>query len=165
MIRITPATTNDFKTIQDIAYKTWPATYGAILSEEQLSYMLTNFYSEETLKDNLVNKGHHFILALEDDNCLGFTSFEHNYQNKNKTHIHKIYILPETQGKGIGKILLDAVELSGLEIGSDILSLNVNRYNTALGFYKKIGFEITEEVDITFGEGYLMEDYIMEKRL
>lgn len=165
MITITPATSNDFKTIQDIAYKTWPATYGTILSEEQLSYMLTNFYSEETLKDNLVNKGHHFILALEDDNCLGFASFEHNYQNKNITHIHKIYILPETQGKGIGKKLLDAVEQSGIKETSQIISLNVNRYNTALGFYKKNGFEITQEVDIAFGEGYLMEDYIMEKKL
>lgn len=57
------------------------------------------------------------------------------------------------------------MEQSALKEESEIISLNVDRYNTALNFYKKISFEITEEVDITFGEGYLMEDYIMEKKL
>jgi UDP-MurNAc hydroxylase len=33
-----------------------------------------------------------------------------------------------------------------------------------LNFCKKIGFEVIEEVDIEIGNGYLMEDYVMEKR-
>lgn len=164
MIRLFEAMTQDLKTIQEIAYQTWPATYGKILSKEQLNYMLSQFYSEESLKNNVQN-GHHFLLAKEDNIALGFVSYEHNYKQEPVTRIHKIYILPQTQGKGIGKLLIDAVEDLAKENHSVALSLNVNRFNKALTFYQKIGFEIIGEEDIEIGRGYLMEDYKMEKKL
>jgi ribosomal protein S18 acetylase RimI-like enzyme len=73
--------------------------------------------------------------------------------------------LPETQGKGIGKKVIDEIEKLALDNNSTALILNVNRFNTALGFYKKIGFEVVDEVNIDIGNGYLMEDYVMEKQL
>lgn len=165
MITIIPATSNDYKTIQDIARLTWPVTYGEILSKAQLDYMLDAFYNEEILKDSVANKGHHFVLAKEGEETLGFASYEHHYNQKNQTKIHKIYILPQTQGKGIGKKLIDYVEKAAKENGSEILSLNVNRFNKALHFYQKLGFEIVDEVNIELEHGYLMEDYVMEKKL
>jgi ribosomal protein S18 acetylase RimI-like enzyme len=42
------------------------------------------------------------------------------------------------------------------------LELNVNKYNPALGFYKKLGFSVISEEVIEIGEGYVMDDYIME---
>ena len=43
------------------------------------------------------------------------------------------------------------------------LFLNVNKYNNALHFYLKQGFfKIREEV-IDIGNGYVMDDYVMEK--
>jgi GNAT superfamily N-acetyltransferase len=165
MATITKATSSDYKTIQEIAYQTWPDTYGAILSKEQLDFMLDAFYSEAALNDNVVSKGHHFLLAKEDDIVLGFASFEHNYQENNRTRIHKIYVLPQTQGKGIGNTLIGHIEKLAIENHSAALSLNVNRLNKAYTFYQKKGFEVIEEVDIEIGHGYLMEDYVREKRL
>jgi ribosomal protein S18 acetylase RimI-like enzyme len=163
MITIVTATANDYKTIQDIAHQTWPIAYGEILSKAQLDYMLDAFYNEEALKDSVANKGHYFVLAKEDEETLGFASYEHNYNEKQQTKIHKIYILPQTQGKGIGKILIDFVESVAKENDSNALSLNVNRFNKALHFYQKLGFEITDEINIELDHGYLMEDYVMEK--
>jgi GNAT superfamily N-acetyltransferase len=163
MFTIIPATPNDYKTIQDIAHQTWPLTYGEILSSEQLDYMLDAFYNEEAIKDSIANKGHYFILAKEGEETLGFASYEYHYEQKNQTKIHKIYILPETQGKGVGKLLIDHVEKEAKDKGSEILSLNVNRYNKALHFYQKIGFQIKAKIDIELDHGYLMEDYVMEK--
>jgi len=165
MISIIPATTNDYKTIQNIALQTWPIAYGEILSKAQLDYMLDAFYNEEALKDSVANKGHHFILAKEGKETLGFASYEHHYNQKQQTKIHKIYILPETQGKGIGKKLIDFIEKVAKENDSMALSLNVNRFNKALYFYQKLGFEIVGEVDIELDHGYLMEDYILEKKI
>jgi GNAT superfamily N-acetyltransferase len=165
MITITEATSNDFKTIQDIAHQTWPETYGDILSKEQLDYMLGAFYSEAALSDNVNTKGHYFLLAKENEVVLGFAAYEHNYQENNRTRIHKIYILPQTQGKGIGKRLIEYIEKLAIENHSEALSLNVNRFNKALTFYQKIGFEIITEENIEIGHGYLMEDYVMEKSL
>jgi ribosomal protein S18 acetylase RimI-like enzyme len=163
MISIIPATANDYKTIREIAIQTWPIAYGEILSKTQLDYMLDAFYNEEALKDSVLNKGHHFILAKEGEETLGFASYEHHYNQKAQTKIHKIYILPETQGKGIGKTLIDFIESKAKEDHSTSLSLNVNRFNKALHFYKKLGFEIVDEVNIELDHGYLMEDYVMEK--
>lgn len=165
MLIISEAVNVDFKTIQEIAYQSWPDTYGAILSKEQIDYMLNLFYSEETLNENLNNKGHRFILVFEDAVCLGFASYEHNYLNKNGTRLHKIYLLPEAKGKGAGKLLIDTIENLARENQSIALSLNVNRSNKALTFYQKIGFTVVSEEDIELDFGYIMEDFKMEKLL
>lgn len=165
MITISDATVKDFETIRKIAHKTWPIAYGEILSKAQLDYMLEKMYSDAALTDNLINKGHHFILVNEDNVCLGFASYQHHYLNKNCTRLHKLYLLPESQGKGIGKLLLDRIVLLSKENQSEIISLNVNKFNKATTFYKKIGFEVVAEEDLEIGNGYLMEDYKMELKL
>ena len=163
MITILDAGLNDIKTIQEITNITWPITYGEILSKEQLDYMLRLFYSEEALAKQIENKEQLFYLISDSESIIGFIGIEHNYKNEAITKIHKIYLLPETQGKGIGKKVFDEIQNMALENNSKALLLNVNRFNTALGFYKKIGFEVAEEVNIEIGNGYLMEDYVMEK--
>lgn len=165
MITISEAGLNDIKTIQKITNITWPITYGEILSKEQLDYMLDLFYSDEALTKQIQNKEQLFYLISDSEATIGFIGIEHNYKNEPATKIHKIYLLPETQGKGIGKKVIDEIGKLALDNKSTALILNVNRFNTALGFYKKIGFEIKEEVDIEIGNGYLMEDYVMAKRL
>ena len=166
MITISEAALSDIKQIQNIVHITWPITYGEILSKEQLDYMLDLFYSDEALLDQYNKKEQLFYMIYEDqtDN-IGFIGIEHNYMGKAVTKIHKIYLLPETQGKGIGKKVIDEIGILALKNNSKTLLLNVNRFNTALGFYKKIGFDIVDEVNIEIGNGYLMEDYVMEKPL
>ena len=163
MITILDAGLNDIKTIQEITNITWPITYGEILSKEQLDYMLGLFYSEEALAKQIENKEQLFYLISDSESIIGFIGIEHNYKNEAITKIHKIYLLPETQGKGIGKKVFDEIQKMALENNSKGLLLNVNRFNTALGFYKKIGFEVAEEINIEIGNGYLMEDYVMGK--
>ena len=164
MTTITEATKEDFETIRRIAHKAWPVAYGKILSKAQLDYMLEKMYSDAALLDNL-NKGHHFMLAKENSVCLGFASIEHSYLNEKCTRLHKIYLLPETQGKGLGKMLLERIIALAKENQSDRISLNVNRFNKAYAFYKKMGFEVVAEEDLAIGNGYLMEDYKMEKKI
>jgi len=165
MISISEAGLGDIKTIQEITNITWPITYGEILSQTQLDYMLGLFYSHEALAKQIENKEQLFYLILDSEAVIGFIGIEHQYKNEAITKIHKIYLLPETQGKGYGKKVFDFIEELALENNSKQLLLNVNRFNAALNFYKKIGFEIKETVDIEIGNGYLMEDYVMGKTL
>ena len=165
MITISEAALSDIKQIQNIVDITWPITYGKILSKEQLAYMLGLFYSNEALTLQYNKKEQLFYMIYEDGTNLGFIGIEHNYNGETVTKIHKIYLLPETQGKGIGKKVIDEIGKLASDNNSTALVLNVNRFNSALGFYKKIGFEIVDEVNIDIGNGYLMEDYVMEKRL
>jgi GNAT superfamily N-acetyltransferase len=139
--------------IKQIAYDTWPATFGEIISPQQIAYMLEWMYDVDALKKQIKESGHVFILAVENGEYFGYASYETNYKNQPKTKIHKIYILPKSQGKGVGRMLMDTV------------TLNVNRQNNAVDFYKRIGFEITGHENIDIGEGFLMEDYILDKKL
>ncbi len=162
---ITVATKEQLPIVRDLAYQIWPDTYGTILSKVQLDFMLDKFYSIANLEEQMLEKNQVFMLIQDDEKYLGFCAYELNIDNSNKTKLHKIYVLPETQGKGVGKLLLEKVEGIAKNAGNSHLILNVNRFNKALDFYRYKGFVITEEVDIEIGHGYLMEDYIMEKPL
>ncbi len=67
MIIITPATEAQLPFIQIIAHQTWPDTFAAILSPDQISYMLEMMYSTDALKTQLNEKNHFFLLAQERD--------------------------------------------------------------------------------------------------
>lgn len=163
-MQILQADKSQLHIIRDLAYKIWPDAYGEILSEAQLDYMLENFYAIPALEAQMENH-HIFLLAEENGIFYGFAAYEVNCNATGKTKLHKIYVLPETQGKGLGKLLLAEVEKAALQAGNHILFLNVNRYNIAQEFYKRLGFEIVHEEDIEIGNGYLMEDFVMEKPL
>ena len=122
-------------------------------------------YSVASLQKQANEKGHRFILATENEIPVGFASYEFNYNKKPKTKIHKIYILPNQQGKGIGKILIDFIINKAKERHQKGLILNVNKNNIAIRFYERIGFEISLEEVIDIGNGYVMDDYVMEKSI
>lgn len=164
MIEIVPATSADFATIKNLAYQIWPPTYSNILSQQQLEYMLELFYDEKALQKNVI-ENHQFILIRENGVEVGFADYELHYKKEPTTRIHKIYVLPETQGKGYGKKMIQYIENKALEAYDIKLSLNVNRFNKAKYFYESQGFRIAFEEDVELDFGYLMEDFRMEKGL
>jgi len=165
MIQITVATKQDYTLIQQIAHQTWPETFGSILSAAQIAYMLEMMYSIPALTEQIEENGYIFLLAKDEEKYLGFAAYELFYQNLSKTKLHKIYILPEAQGKGVGKLLINRVAEIAVQNQNEVLSLNVNRNNPAINFYEKLGFTKVAEEDIPIGQGFLMEDFVMEKRL
>lgn len=166
MVEIIRADIPHIPAIQEVAKKTWPVTFGNILSKTQISYMLEMMYSTPSLRDQMREKKHVFILALDETKVVGFASYETNHQRSDKTKIHKIYILPDMQGKGVGKALIQHIGKEALGVNNPTLVLNVNRHNkAALGFYHRAGFITTAEENIPIGQGYLMEDFVLEFKI
>lgn len=161
-MQIRKAGLEDYEIINDLALKTWHDTYDKILSPKQVTYMLDMMYSREAITEQIAIKGHHFLLLSESEKYLGFASYELNYLS-GTTKLHKLYVLPETQGKGAGRLLITAIEEAAVNNNNDIVSLNVNRYNDAVNFYLKNGYTKAGEEDINIGNGYIMEDFIMQK--
>ena len=153
---------SDIPAIQHIAQVTWEATYGSIISREQFEYMIQLIYSTEALEKQM-DGGHHFYLLTEHGEAIGFIDVEKI--NDTRTKLHKIYLLPGQQGKNYGKLLINFTIEKAKENNSSILQLNVNRYNKARQFYEKQGFVVKYEDDIDIGNGYFMNDYIMELAL
>lgn len=163
-MQILPATELHIPQIRQVAYDTWPVTYSRIISEKQMSYMLGWMYSAESLARQMNEQGHKFLVAMEEQQCLGFASYELDYKKPGTTKIHKLYILPQTQGKGVGRKLMDAIATTAIQHDNHTITLNVNRENKAVDFYKRIGFEIIASEDIDIGEGLFMKDFILEVR-
>jgi diamine N-acetyltransferase len=162
-MNISVATTSELDIIKDLAHAIWPSAYGAILSQAQLAYMLDKLYSIEALKEQLLEKNQVFLLLEEEGEYLGFCAYELNCDSSGNTKLHKLYVLPNTQGKGLGKLLLNEVEKIALAHANKGVFLNVNRFNKAQEFYLAMGYTIIKTEDIDIGSGYLMEDYIMQK--
>jgi diamine N-acetyltransferase len=155
---------DDLNTIGYLAYQVWPAAYKDILTFDQLHYMLQHFYSPAALKEQMMTKHHQFLLAeTEDEEPVGFASFSIHQPGVYK--LHKLYVLPATQGRNVGKSLLEFVEDECRAAGATRLLLNVNRFNRARVFYEKLGYTISKEENVDIGNGFQQEDYVMEKRL
>lgn len=165
MITLRLATLNDIPVIREIAEKTWFVSYQGIITPEQIRYMLDNMYSAANIEKAILDPHQAFWLAEKDDQVLGFCGIEHDYPEANFTRIHKLYILPDTQGMGIGKILLNHVGKEAASHGNQYLHLNVNKYNKAVHFYQKSGFSVASEEVLDIGNGYVMDDFIMTKAL
>ncbi len=159
------ATKAQLQIVQDLAHQIWFSTYSTIISIDQIHYMLDLMYSIASLEKQLLVQKHQFLLLQQDNLFYGYAAYELNYNNSTKTKLHKLYVLPQKQGAGLGKLLLSEIEKNAKEANNTALILNVNRHNKAKDFYLKNQFQITDTIDLGIGKGYLMEDYIMEKLL
>jgi ribosomal protein S18 acetylase RimI-like enzyme len=164
MIEIKHAQINDLPIINQLAHEIWPYAYLEILGEAQLKYMLDKIYSLPSLEHQLAVLNHSFILATENNIPIGFASYSPHDDNA-VYHLNKIYVLPDQQGKNIGKKMLDHIISAIKKSGASSLQLNVNRYNKALHFYEKQGFKVIRKEDIEIGSGYFMNDYVLEMHL
>ena len=149
----------DISLIRDLCLRIWPATYSPIISAEQIDYMLEQMYSPSALKEQM-NRGAIFWILYDDSAPMGYASFEHLGNNHYK--LHKIYLLPERQGKGAGRYLLSSIIQHIKGLGGHHLELQVNRANKAVEFYKRLDFYIRETVDLDIGNGFSMNDFIMQ---
>lgn len=164
MVSFKKAEINDWTIIQKIAHETWPFTFGEIIAPEQINYMLEQIYNEDSLKIQMLEKGHNFILAEKDGHSLGFTSYEINYNSEKQIMIHKLYILPDTQGMGLGTKFLNKLSEIALENNNLQLCLKVFFRNVkAIGFYEKFGFKKIGTKATDIGNNYKILDYIMVK--
>ncbi|MEJ7557141.1 MAG: GNAT family N-acetyltransferase [Pedobacter sp.] len=164
MIILRKAKEKDIEIIQEIANNTWYSAYESILSMDQIEYMLDKMYSRGALISQL-QEGHVFLIAEENEKDLGFAGFSLSDPERNTYKLHKLYVLPFAHGKGIGKLLMNEVANIAKNAGAVSLELNVNRNNKAADFYQRAGFKIKETVDLDIGNGFFMNDYVMEKLL
>jgi len=175
-IQITPAGLTDRDFIRSVSERTWPSTYGHIISQAQIDFMLDWMYSNDSLEKQM-NTGCEFYIAStkkenEQWDAVGFcsVSLEEEEEEENgtkkvagaKAHkLNKLYVLPAAQGSGAGKALLNqAIEVAKAS-GSSSLFLQVNKLNTAYTFYLKYGFVKESEFKFDIGNGFFMDDYLM----
>ena len=162
MFEIRHATVSDIPALRDLVFKVWPQTYATILPQDKIDYMLELMYSEASLKKQM-ESGADFIFIDNDSEPVGYASYQE--MDPGIFKLHKLYVLPSQQGKGTGRYMVDYIIDKIKKQGATLLELQVNRGNRARFFYEKIGFTIREEIDLDIGQGFIMDDYIMEIKI
>lgn len=186
-IKITSAGLNDRDFIRSVSERTWPSTYGHIISQAQIDFMLDWMYSDASLEKQMHTGCEFYIASIKNSNvnnldngdwdAVGFCSVspddekkeeENNSTEKvenSKAHkLNKLYVLPLAQGTGAGKALLNKSIEVAKAAGSSSLFLQVNKLNTAYTFYLKHGFIKEQEFKFDIGNGFFMDDYVMRLR-
>ena len=173
-IQITLGGLTDRDFIRSVSERTWPSTYGHIISQEQIDFMLDWMYSDESLEKQMDSGCVFYIASIKKENeqweAVGFCSVSPEEEENNSTEkvegskahkLNKLYVLPAAQGTGTGKALLvKAIEFAKAA-GSSSIFLQVNKHNDAYSFYLKQGFIKEAEFKFDIGNGFYMDDYVM----
>ena len=161
-IIITRAALADRDFIRSVSERTWPSTYGHIISQEQIDFMMNWMYSDESLATQM-NTGCEFYIASikKEDGKLDAVGFCSVSPDEGAHKLNKLYVLPTAQGTGAGKALLNKSIKVAKAAGSTSLFLQVNKLNTAYTFYLKKGFIKESEFKFDIGNGFYMDDYVM----
>ncbi len=162
---IRKATPDDIPLIHSMAEVVFPATYKAILSPEQIDYMMDWMYSPDSLRRQMDEEGHVYHLVFVDGEAAGYVSVQP--EGDALFHLQKIYVLPQFQGMHLGRRLFDCAVsyIRSVHPAPCEMHLNVNRNNPSLRFYEHLGMTKVAEGDFPIGNGYYMNDYIMGLRL
>jgi GNAT superfamily N-acetyltransferase len=163
--QILPAAEADLPALAELAGVIWRACYPGIISRDQIEFMLARMYAPATLRDEILSQGIHFYRLLVGGRFGGFGSIGPT-DNLGMMKLHKLYLLPELQGCGLGSLLLQHCAAEARRLGARRLILAVNKRNSsAIAAYRRNGFEIAESVVTDIGGGFVMDDYIMGRDL
>lgn len=174
--RLDAMTAADFGTVARLGEVIWRSHYTKIIGSAQVDYMLADRYTPEKLSLYLDADDRWLMLLRVDSPTLridtqtarravGYCSYALT-DDPGETKLEQLYLLPESHGKGLGRLMLCHVEEQARVRGRSMLLLQTNKRNAgAIAFYRKAGFTVREEVVFDIGNGFVMDDYVMEKVL
>ena len=162
-VEIRPVTPPEVPAIAALAREIWQATYPGIITQEQIDFMLEQRYGHERLYDDLEDLHKWSDQAFYAGRRVGFAFSE---ICKGEFKLDKLYIHPDVQRQGVGGQLIEHVAARARREGYPCVVLQVNKRNVnAIDSYEKYGFVVRTATVDDIGHGYVMDDYVMEKKL
>ena len=150
-IIIRPWQKGDLASIRRIIWQSWISTYSSFIPESDLKSYFDTHYTEAALLNMFDDPFTEGFVAETDDQIAGFVRLFFN-RDENRLYVRSLYFLPDFQGQGIGRRLLEAAEGYAAGKGIDELWLGVMVKNRqALLFYRKVGFLFVREEPFTMG--------------
>ena len=165
-----PVTTAaDQEKLAAMAHEIWNEYWPPRIGQAQVDYMVKNFQSLEAIRRDMSEHSYDYWFIFVDDSAtshekrlVGYTG-GHPEPETNRYFISKIYLLQDERGHGIAKDVIRFYDDTAISRGFARTYLTVNKYNDgAIRSYLRNGFEIIDSVETDIGNGFIMDDYIME---
>jgi len=164
-IRIVAATEGELAAVAELARVIWRRHYPGMISAAQIEYMLERGYSRAALLRFVTEAGAGLALARLDARLAGFAAW-YRADDPDEIKLDKLYVHQDFHRQGVGQRLIDATADAAQAQRRPTIILNVNKNNAqAIRAYARSGFVIREAVIVDIGGGFVMDDYIMAKRL
>ncbi|MCX5833758.1 MAG: GNAT family N-acetyltransferase [Deltaproteobacteria bacterium] len=151
-IIIRPWLKTDLEDLRRITWQSWIATYSSFIPEIDLKAYFDIYYDRGAFSAVFTDPSAHGYVAEIDDCMAGYARILFN-REENRLYLTALYLLPDFQGRGIGKRLIRAVEEHAAERHIEEIRVGVMVQNSrALGFYEKGGFQFIREEPFTMGK-------------
>jgi ribosomal protein S18 acetylase RimI-like enzyme len=162
MTIIEVSTDRQMDIIESLAREIWTEHYIPIIGKPQVDYMLARYQSKQAVKEQIVAGALYFLME-EGHAFIGYIAV---HQRGDELFLSKIYVQASRRARGYGKQAVQFVEKLAREQGSRKIVLTVNKNNTgAIRAYEKIGFKNVGSRVQDIGDGFIMDDYAMEKTM
>jgi ribosomal protein S18 acetylase RimI-like enzyme len=147
-----------------LAREIWLEHYAPIIGQKQVDYMLEKFQSESAIVEQIGKSYEYFIIKQDAQNAGYLAVVPHN--DANSLLLSKLYVRKSARGHGLGKKALEFVENICRERGIKSIWLTVNKHNShSIEWYCRMGFRNAGPTVQDIGEGFVMDDFRMEKRV
>ena len=163
-ITLEPIRHSEINEIGNLARAIWREHFVKIISAAQIEHMLVGRYTEADLAPYIGGADRWFDVLRVAGEASGFLRCLRTSADELK--IEQIYLTKAQRGKGLGTLMLAHAEARARELGCRSMVLLVNRRNDdAIRAYRQSGFVVKEEQLVDIGNGFVMDDYLMQKTL
>lgn len=145
-----------------LAAEIWTEHYTPIIGSKQVEYMLDLFQSRSAISKQIDGNSLYFLIK-DADQYVGYFVIE---PKGSVLFLSKFYVKSSQRGKGHGKGAMGFIEELAIKKGLIKIALTVNKNNiSAIDIYHKLGFINTGPIITDIGNGFMMDDFILEKEL
>lgn len=135
---IRTAGARDLDAIRALLVETWHDTYDAIYGRERVNAITDDWHSIASLQARLDKPESEFVVADDGQQIAGM-AFASAADEGKTVMLHRLYVRPGQQGRGVGGLLLDEIEQAFPD--ADKVRLEVEEANArAVAFYLAQGF-------------------------
>ena len=154
------STEAQIETVARLAFEIWNQHFIPIIGKAQVDYMVEKFQSKRAISEQIANGYSYYLLEVDGD-YVGYTGI---YPKEDELFLSKLYIRACQRGKGFGRNAIEFLEDLAGEKGLSRITLTVNKNNTdSIKAYWKLGFANLGVFVQDIGNGFVMDDYKMEK--
>ena len=125
--------------------------------------MVEKFQSMPAIDEAITEKGYEYFLMILGDTPIGYMGVA---PDDGALLLSKLYLMKPFRGQRRSNLFFDKAEEVAKEKGFTKVRLFVNRHNyDSVRVYLRKGFRIVDEVKTDIGEGFICDDFLMEKDL